>query len=132
MSESYAEVLAEVREMRRAIADLVGAPLTPEIDNSVWSIYARCERLVGILKFRLDVERPGSFLELPRSETPGDFLGPAAEALRLSDDALSSENYVQALDHLRTARTNLRAYLSSRRRIRMRLTRKSRPRARPP
>ncbi len=128
MPETYAEILAEVREMRRSLANLIGAPENSETESSIWSLYARCERLVGILKFRLEVERPGSFLELPRSEVPADFLRPAGEALGVVDDALSNDKYLEALDSLRTARTNLRAYLSSKRRIRMRSARKSRPR----
>ncbi len=126
--ETYDEMLAEVREMQLSLTGLIGVPETPETDNSVWSLYAKCERLVGIIKFRLDVERPGSFLELPRSEMPGVFLRPASEALEMADEALANERYADALEWLRTARTNLRAYLASKRRIRMRSTRKARPR----
>ena len=48
----------------------------------MWLVYARTERAVAKLRFRLGTERPGVFSELPKSKRPDEFLARALEALR--------------------------------------------------
>lgn len=122
------EMRDEIREIQRSLSGLIPGRASPDTESAVWPLYARCEKLVGILKFRLDVERPGVFSRLPRSETPEEFLAPALEALGRADDALAGKHDLEGLEYLREARTDLRAYLSSKRRIRMRSSRKRLPR----
>lgn len=88
-------------------------------------MYARAERLAAKLKFRLGLERPGVFLEVPRSEAPEEFLPLALDALRDSEKAFDGGDVRGGLESLRTGRTYLRAYLSSKRRIESRAKRRS-------
>jgi hypothetical protein len=126
-----AETLAEVRQVERSLSELVSIPDDQEKERVVWSLYAKCERMVAVLKFNLDVEHPGRLLKLPRSEVPEEFLPLAMDALLKTDENLEGGRALDALESLRDARTNLRAYLASKHRIRMRSKRKRLPSAKP-
>jgi len=104
-----------------------GAP--PELE--VWRAYARTEKTVARLKYRLGAERPGAFTELPRS---ADLARLLRDATRRLDEALSEARDgrpAECLDALRGARTCLRAYLAELGRIRSREKRKLRKQAPP-
>ncbi|MDG6925267.1 MAG: hypothetical protein JRN09_01810 [Nitrososphaerota archaeon] len=120
------EALAEARDVRASLSALLGGGTEkPRREDEVWRLYAKCERLAATLKFRLRVERPGVFLKLPRSDEPEAFLPLALSGL---DDALlkfEAGDELGALDSIRQARTYLRAYLSSRQRLRMRAKRRA-------
>ncbi|MGA2666013.1 MAG: hypothetical protein ABSF83_13825 [Nitrososphaerales archaeon] len=104
-----------------------GAPSELE----VWRAYARTEKTVARLKYRLGAERPGVFTELPRS---ADLTGLLRDAGRRLDEAraLAAEDHpAECLEALRVARTCLRAYLAELGRIRSREKRRLRKLAPP-
>ena len=126
------DILKEVREAQRSLSQLiVAAADRPPKENEVWSLYAVSERLAAVLKFRLGVERPGVFLELPRSEKPEEFLPLALDGLQSAVAALEAKDQLEGLESIRTARTYLRAYLAQKRRVKMRAKRKASSSSRP-
>jgi hypothetical protein len=120
------DILKEVREVHRALSLMVGPKAkTVPGENEVWSLYATSERLAAVLKLRLGVERPGVFLELPRSEKPEEFLPLALGELSDAISSLEATEQLAGLESIRKARTHLRAYLAEKRRVRMRAKRKA-------
>jgi len=64
------------------------------------------------MKFRLDYETPGAFTTLPDSGQPVALLEEAGTFLSRAGKELSERKLVQAVETLRKARNNLRAYLT--------------------
>jgi hypothetical protein len=123
------DILKELREIENALSVLLlNGPAEAVRPESVWGLYASSERLAAILKFRLGVERPGYLESLPKSERPEEFL-PAAlreirEAISLLERKPDGDHSADALRSIRNARTSLRAYLASKRRLEARARRR--------
>ena len=109
--------LAGLAAALRAIVEGLPALLPTEIQ--VWTVYAGTEKVVAILKFRLGVERPGVFTELPSFQRSTELLPVALEKMTDATQKIRSNQLVDGLAALRSARDNLRAYLSEERRVRM-------------
>ena len=89
---------------------------TTEIDEqTVWEVYAGTEKLIAVLKFRLDYETPGVFAKLPDASEPSVLLNDASDLLSRVGDELSARKLVEAVGTLRRARNNLRSYLTDKR-----------------
>jgi hypothetical protein len=132
LTKSSDDILTELRELHGTLSKLVAAaPQSPPGENEVWLLYARSERLAAVLKFRLEVERPGVFQKLPRSEKPEEFLPRALEGLKDAIAALEEKKEPDGLESIRSARTSLRAYLAEKRRVRMRAKRRASAASRP-
>ena len=84
-------------------------------ETTIWEVYAGTEKLVAVVKFRLDYETPGVFTNLPDASDPVALLGEAAALLSRAGDELSMRKLVEAVETLRRARNNLRSYLTDRR-----------------
>ena len=112
----------EIASLAGLLGAVVGATPGEEV---VWPIYARTEKAVAGMKFRLGVERPGVFSELPKSERPEEFLTKALASLGTAQAALLSGDEIGGLDALRSARTSLRAYLAELGRVRSREKRRA-------
>ena len=126
MTVTSDDILDEVKVVQLSLSKLVGAAAkNPPGADEIWPLYARTERLAAVLKFRLGVERPGVFLELPRSENPEEFLPLALAGLGDATESLTEKELLQGLESIRTARTYLRAFLAEKHRERMRVRRKA-------
>jgi hypothetical protein len=119
------DLVREIATLSDSLAAIVGRPPAPNEEEEVWLIYARTERTVAKLKYRLGTERPGIFSELPTSELPDEFLTRALGHLRDAGGRMTASRPVDGLESLRSARTYLRAYLAEQRRVRMRDRRKA-------
>jgi len=84
-------------------------------ERTVWEVYAGTEKLIAVLKFRLDYETPGVFTKLPDASEPVALLEEATALLSRAGDELSARKLVEAVETLRRARNNLRSYLTDKR-----------------
>jgi hypothetical protein len=101
---SYAKEVASLRA-------ILSAP-EPE-EDSVWQAYAGTEKLIAILKFRLDYETPGVSAKLPEPDDLQKLVDTARVLLSKSEEELASGSYVDSIGTLRQARNNLRSYLTA-------------------
>ena len=64
---------ADRERYRREVLSLAGRLEAPdaETEDTVWQVYAATEKLIAVLKFRLDYETPGVFAKLPDAGRPG-------------------------------------------------------------
>jgi hypothetical protein len=83
----------------------------PDADKAVWDVYAGTERLIAILKFRLDYETPGVFTKLPDASDPAKLLKDARKLLSKVAEEISKGRLVESIGTLRKARNALRSYL---------------------
>jgi hypothetical protein len=88
-------------------------------EDAVWSAYAGVEKLIAVLRFRLGYETPARFSRLP-SEKEGDddaslLLDRASDLLTTALDEMAAGRLVGAVETLRSARNDLRGYLTSKR-----------------
>jgi len=118
------DLVGEIAALSDSLGAIIERSPAPSEDE-VWLIYARTERTVAKLKYRLGTERPGIFSELPASELPEEFLTRALGHLRDAGAETTAGRPVGGLEALRSARTYLRAYLAEQRRIRMRERRRA-------
>jgi len=126
LSPRVDDLVTEIASLSDSLASIVDrSPTTAPGENEIWLIYARAERTVAKLKYRLGTERPGVFSEIPTSERPGEFLTKALERLREAVAKTNAESPVEGLEALRSARMFLRAYLAELLRVRMREKRKA-------
>ncbi len=51
-------------------------------ENAVWDVYAGTEKLIAVLKFRLDYETPGVFTKLPDASDPPSYWRVPASCFR--------------------------------------------------
>ena len=87
-----------------------------EVDErTVWEVYAGTEKLIAVLKFRLDYETPGVFTKLPDASVPVALLKEASVLLSRAGEELAGRKLVEAVETLRRARNNLRSYLTDKR-----------------
>jgi hypothetical protein len=96
-----------------SLAGMLAADDDPE--KVVWEVYAGTERLIAILKFRLDYETPGVFTRLPDASDPAKLLAAARESLLKAADEISKGRMVGSIGTLRKARNGLRSYLTAKR-----------------
>ena len=120
------DLVTEIASLSDSLAFIVDrSPTTAPEENEVWLIYARAERTVAKLKYRLGTERPGVFSEIPTSKLPGEFLTKALGHLREAAAKTRAGDPAEGLEELRSARMYLRAYLAELLRVRMREKRKA-------
>ena len=113
------EVLSLAEELARADAE----------ENAVWGVYARTEKLIAILKFRLGYETSGVFTKLPDASDQAKLLKDAGVLLSRASEEIAGGRLVESIGTLRKARNDLRSYLTERRKSATRAARK--PRAKP-
>ena len=103
----------------REVLSLAGRLEGPGADTeeTVWGVYAATEKIIAVLKFRLDYETPGVFAKLPDAGEPAKLVE-AARAL-LANAAVEIERgaLVPSIETLRGARNNLRSYLRDKRKL---------------
>jgi hypothetical protein len=100
-------------------------------EDEVWEVYAGAEKLIAILKFRLDYETPGVFTKLPDASDPARLIEDASELLARSAQEIGRGSLVESVETLRKARNNLRSYLTERRTSATRAARKARGASKP-
>jgi hypothetical protein len=98
-------------------------------DDAVWDAYSGVERLIAVLKFRLDYETPGLFTKLPDANDPVRLLEEARKLLSRTEREISGRMLVEAVETLRKARNNLRSYLTAKRKAATRADRLARGKA---
>jgi len=96
------EVLSLVDRLARADAG----------EDVVWAVYAETEKLIAILRFRLDYETPGVFSKLPEASDPAKLLKDARELLSKASGEIARDSLVASIGTLRKARNDLRSYLT--------------------
>ncbi len=122
--------LREAVLLEKRLAEATSSSDPAAIDEgAIWEVYAGVEKLVAVLKFRLDYETPGVFASLPDPEHPIRLLADARELLSRSEGDISARRLVDAVEALRKARNNLRSYLTARRREATRAKRPARSKA---
>jgi hypothetical protein len=122
------------RERYRREAVSINAELTAAIPSrgteegelAIWRAYAGTEKLIAVLKFRLDYETPGAFTKLPDASDPEKLLEDATGLLSRSAEEISEGALAESIETLRKARNDLRSYLTERRRSATRAQRRSR------
>jgi hypothetical protein len=120
------DIELEIAALTESLSGIVErSPAEPPTEKEVWLVYARSERAVAKLRYRLGTERPGVFSELPKSKRPDEFLTHALEGLNMAAAKMKTGELADGLEALRGARTCLRAYLAELVRIRMREKRKA-------
>lgn len=87
----------------------------PRDEKTAWEVYANTEKLIAVLKLRLDYETPGVFTKLPDASDPDKLLSAAATLLSISAVKIEEGSLVEAIETMRKARNNLRSYLTPRR-----------------
>lgn len=80
--------------------------------DEIWDVYAMTEKLIAVLRFRLDYETPAIFTKLPDAGDPPALLKEAQAQLSMAVDQLSARRSVEAIETLRKARNQLRSYLT--------------------
>jgi hypothetical protein len=95
-------------------------------ENAVWEVYAATEKLIAVLKFRLDYETPGVFTKLPDASDPAELLKDARGLLQKASEQIAQGRLVPSIGTLRKGRNDLRSYLIEMRRSATRAERKAR------
>lgn len=97
-----------------------------EEERAVWDVYAGTEKLIAILKFRLDYETHGAFTRLPEAGDQAKLLKVAHQQLSKAAEEIAGGMLVECITTLREARNNLRSYLTERRKSATRADKKKR------
>ena len=100
-------------------------------NNAVWEVYAGTEKLIAILRFRLDYETPGVFFKLPDAGDPARLLKDARALLLKASEEMARGKLVASIGTLRKARNNLRSVLTDKRKSATRADRKARAPSKP-
>jgi hypothetical protein len=87
-----------------------------EAEETVWEVYAATEKLIAILKFRLDYETPGVFAKLPDADDPGKLVEDAQRLLAKAASEIGQGNLLPSIETLRKARNYLRRFLIDKKR----------------
>jgi len=95
-------------------------------ENAVWAVYAGTEKLIAILRFRLDYETPGVFIKLPDATDPAKPLKDARALLSKASEEMARGKLVASIGTLRKARNNLRSIMIEKRKSATRADRKAR------
>jgi len=104
----------------------LGKRLEGAEEQTVWEVYATTEKLIAVLKLRLDYETPGVFTTLPDASDPAKLIKDAAELLSSAAQQIGEGKLVDSIGTLRKARNNLRSYLTEKKRSVARAQRKAR------
>jgi hypothetical protein len=123
----YRKSLEDALSLKKKLAEAIASAGDESPDEDVvWALYAGTEKLVAVLKFKLGYETPGTFAKLPAAKNPKALLEGAERLLSLSAEEISRRKLIGAVESLREARNNLRAYLADKRRSRLKSQRESR------
>jgi hypothetical protein len=106
--------LEEVALLGRKLSEGTSLPEATD-DNAVWEVYSGIEKLIAVLKFRLEYETPGVLTKLPDAKDPARLLRGASDLLLRSEREISERRLVEAVETLRGARNGLRSYLTAKR-----------------
>ena len=99
----------------KEVASLADRLAGADAENAVWDVYAETEKLIAILKFRMDYETPGVFAKLPDASDPAKLLKDARKLLSKAAEEISKGRLVESIGTLRKARNELRGYLIEKR-----------------
>ncbi|MDA4117479.1 MAG: hypothetical protein OK455_03960 [Thaumarchaeota archaeon] len=100
----------EASSLSAKLAESTSSAQPPD-DTAIWKVYAKTEKLIAVLKFRIEYEAPGRFAKLPATSEEKKLLEDALRSLAMSAEDISSHRLKEAVESLRDARNNLRAYL---------------------
>ncbi|MDA4115466.1 MAG: hypothetical protein OK442_02790 [Thaumarchaeota archaeon] len=81
-------------------------------EDVVWGVYAETEKLIAMLRFRLDHETPGVFTKLPEASDMAHLLEDARELLTKASEEIARDRLPASIATLRKARNDLRSYLT--------------------
>jgi hypothetical protein len=125
-SETRADLADAAQRIESALAGITGEP-SPEQLRSIWLAYLEVEKSVAFIKFDLDEENPGRFIELQGYRVPDErqALQFALKNLKKGEDNFMLGDFVRALKDLRESRNYLRALLRDKRLKRARSARSS-------
>jgi len=84
-------------------------------EKAVWEVYAGIEKLIAILKFRLDYETPAVFVRLPEATDPAKLVRDARKLISKACEEIARGGLVESVGTLRKARNNLRSFLIDKR-----------------
>lgn len=124
--EDLGRYAKEVAALAKKLADALPSAGTEVGEQAVWEVYAGTEKLIAVLRFRIDYETPGVFTKLPRAEDAPTLLVDAGALLSKSEGEISARKLVDAVETLRGARNNLRSYLTEKRKATVKSNRASR------
>jgi hypothetical protein len=94
-------------------------------EDVVWAVYAETEKMIAILRFRMDYETPGVFSKLPEASDPARLLEDARELLAKASEEIARDSLVASIGTLRKARNELRSYLTEKSKSATRAERKT-------
>ena len=114
---------AEVVELESKLAGALSSAGSGPDEQAVWEAYAGTEKLIAVLKMRLDYETPGVFTKLPEASDPARLLTEARGLLSKAAGEVSAGNGPVAIETLRKARNDLRSYLTDKRKSETKRTR---------
>jgi len=117
---------AERERYRKEVLTLAERLAGDGAEKAVWDVYAGTEKLVAVLKFRLDYETPGAFTKLPDASDPAKLLKAAHELLSKACEEIAAGKLIESIGTLRKARNDLRSYLTEARKSATRAEKKTR------
>jgi len=129
--EDRERYVKEVAALSKKLADALPSAGAEANEQAVWEVYAGTEKLIAVLKFRLDYETPGVFTKLPDAKDAPKLLEDACALLSKSEGEISAGKLVGAVETLRGARNDLRSYLTAKRRAATKAARPARKKAAP-
>lgn len=121
MSASIGDLKLELRELRISFERTVNGVEKDDdaLEEKVWAVYSRLERIAALMKLRLSIEQPPHIHPPTKPErSPLEFLEAALTHLREADERLDTDDNFSLLKSAQGARNNLRWYLSEKRRVR--------------
>lgn len=127
--EDRERYVREVVALAKKLADVLPSAGTEAGEQAVWEVYAGTEKLIAVLRFRIDYETPGVFTKLPDAKDAPRLLEDARALLSKSEGEISAGKLVGAVETLRGARNNLRSYLTAKRKAATKSERPPRKRA---
>ncbi len=106
---------AEAGALESKLAGALSQSQSGPDEQAVWEAYAGTEKLIAVMKMRLDYETPGVFTKLPEASDPAKLLADARELLSRAAGEISADRGTKAIETLRMARNDLRSYLTDKR-----------------
>ncbi len=120
MSEWRRETSSDLADASRriddALASVAGEPSADQV-RSVWKAYLEVEKSIAFIRFDLDEENPGRFINLKAFAVPDErqALQFALRSLKKGSENFALGDFRQALRDLRESRNYLRALLREQR-----------------
>lgn len=93
-------------------------------EDRIWEAYSSLEKVIAVLKFRLDYETPGVAVRLPQASDSRKLVEEAKTLLSAAVEELERDRPSESIETLRKARNGLRALLRESRLKRERSRRK--------